>query len=149
MNHVTHPLTSADTSTFSPEISKFCYIKTYRYRLHFSTIFLILSAFLDSLKICLINLVITLMMWAKMATSDLLKITVFWNKSCDVITSVNDVTTNKFLSRDSSYIVNVFMWPKFGNCSISLGEVITKSWPEKMLFLRGGLGSSSVIWDWH
>ena len=22
-------------------------------------------------------------------------------------------------------------------------------WPEKLLFLKGGLGSSSIIWDWH
>ena len=31
MNHVTHPLSSADISIFSLEISKFCYIKKYRY----------------------------------------------------------------------------------------------------------------------
>ena len=37
MNHVTHPLTSADISILSSEISKFCYIKKYRYRLHFDT----------------------------------------------------------------------------------------------------------------
>ena len=36
-NHVTHPQTSADISIFSMEISKFYYIKKYRYRLHFST----------------------------------------------------------------------------------------------------------------
>ena len=35
MNHVTHPLSSAGISIFSPEISKFCYIKKYRYRLEF------------------------------------------------------------------------------------------------------------------
>ena len=32
MNHVTHPLSSADISIFSPESSKFCYIKKYNYR---------------------------------------------------------------------------------------------------------------------
>ena len=31
------PLSSADISIFSPEISKFCYIKKYRYSLHFDT----------------------------------------------------------------------------------------------------------------
>ena len=31
------PLNFADISIFSPEISKFCYIKKYGYRLHFST----------------------------------------------------------------------------------------------------------------
>ena len=59
-----------------------------------------------------------LMMSAKMATPGLLKATVFWNKVYDVIISVDDVTI-KILSRDSSFIVNVFMWPKFGNYSIS------------------------------
>ena len=37
INHVTHPLSSADISIFSPEISKFCYIKKYTYRLDFDT----------------------------------------------------------------------------------------------------------------
>ena len=35
INHVTHPLSSADISIFSPEINKFCYIKKYTYRLEF------------------------------------------------------------------------------------------------------------------
>ena len=66
------------------------------------------------------------MMPAKLATPGLLKITVFWNKGCDVEISVNDVT-NKFLSSDSNYTVDLFMWPKFGNSSISMREVITNS----------------------
>ena len=37
MNHVTHPLKSADIDTFLTKISKFCYVKKYRYRLHFDT----------------------------------------------------------------------------------------------------------------
>ena len=48
------------------------------------------------------------MMSTKLATPGLLKITVFWNKSYDVIISVDDVT-NKILSHDSNYIVDVFM----------------------------------------
>ena len=56
----------------------------------------------------------------------LLKITVFWNKGYDVITPVNDVTS-KILSRDSNDIADVFMWPKFGNSSTSMKEVITTS----------------------
>ena len=56
------------------------------------------------------------MMSAKMATPDFLK-------GYDVIVSVDDVT-NKILSRDSNYIVDVFMSPKFGNCSISMREVL-------------------------
>ena len=66
------------------------------------------------------------MMSAKMATPSLLKITIFWNKGYDVIISV-DYVTNKNLSRDSNHIVDVFMWPKFGNSSISMREVITTS----------------------
>ena len=42
-------------------------------------------------------------------------------------------------------------WPKFGNSSIPMREVIInfnfiKIWPEKPIFLRDGVGSSSVIW---
>ena len=66
------------------------------------------------------------MMSAKMATPGLLKITVFWNKSYDVVIPVGDVI-NTILSRDSNDIVDVFMWPKFGNCRISMREVITTS----------------------
>ena len=36
-NDVTHLLSSADISIFSSKISKFCYLKKYRYRLHFDT----------------------------------------------------------------------------------------------------------------
>ena len=66
------------------------------------------------------------MMSAKMATPGLLEKTVFWNKGYDVIISLDDVT-NKILSRDSIYILDMFMWPKFGNCTISMREVITNS----------------------
>ena len=63
------------------------------------------------------------MMSAKMATPALLKIKLFWNKGYDVIIYVHDVT-NKILSRDSNYVVDVVMTPKFGNFSISIKEVI-------------------------
>ena len=71
-------------------------------------------------------MVTILMMSAKMATPVLLKIKVFWNKGYDVTNSVNDVTS-KVLSRDSNYIVDVVMWPKFGNTIISMTEVIITS----------------------
>ena len=48
------------------------------------------------------------MMSAEMATPGLLKITVFWNKGYDVRISIDDVSNN-ILSRDSNYIVDVFM----------------------------------------
>ena len=66
------------------------------------------------------------MMSAKMASPGFLKIMIFWNKGYDVMISVDDVT-NKILSSDSNYIVDVFMWPKFVSCSISMREVITTS----------------------
>ena len=86
-----------------------------------------------------------------MAIPGLLKIVVFWNKGYDVIIPVHNVT-NKILSRDSNYIVDVVMWPKFGNTI--LWEKLSYLnfigiWPEKLLFLRGGLGSSSIKWKRH
>ena len=57
-----------------------------------------------------------------MATQGLLKTTVFWNKGYDVINPVHDVTRD--LSRDSNYIVDVVICPKFDNSSISMIEVI-------------------------
>ena len=63
------------------------------------------------------------MMSAKMATPALLKIKLLWNKGYDVIIYVHDVT-NKILSRDSNYVVDVVMTPKFGNFSISIKDVI-------------------------
>ena len=68
-------------------------------------------------------MVIILIMSAKMNTPGLLKATIFSNKGYDVITFVHDVT-NKFLSCNSNYIVDVVMRPKFGNSSISMKKVI-------------------------
>ena len=65
-------------------------------------------------------------MSAKMATPDLLKITVFWNKGYDTIIPVDEVT-NKISSRDSNYVVDVFMWPMFGNSNICMRKVIITS----------------------
>ena len=65
-------------------------------------------------------------MSAKMAMLVLLKIKLFWNKGYDFIISVPDVTS-KILSRDSNYIAEVVMLPKFGNFSISMIEVIITS----------------------
>ena len=62
----------------------------------------------------------------KMATHGLLKIKVFWKKGYDVIISVHD-DTNKILSDDLNHNVNTVMWPKSGNSSISVREVIIAS----------------------
>ena len=48
----------------------------------------------------------------------------FWSKGYDVAMFTHDVTDIN-LSRDSNYIVDVVMWPMFGNASISMREVIT------------------------
>ena len=49
-----------------------------------------------------------------------------WNKVYDVIISVYGVT-NKIYSCDSNYIVDVVMWPNFGNSSISMREIVIAS----------------------
>ena len=45
------------------------------------------------------------------------------------------------------------MRPKFDDSSIGMREVITTlillGFDQKTRFLRGGLGSSSIICDWH
>ena len=124
MNYVTHPLSSAYMGIFSPEISKFCYIKKYGYRLEFDIWFLIILTFLDFLNIVLINMVTISMISAKRATPGPLKIKIFWNKGYNVIISVHGVT-KKIVSLESNYIVDVVMWPNFGNSSVSIREVLS------------------------
>ena len=120
LNHVTQtPLSSADISIFSPEISKFCYIKKHRYRLHFNAWFLILLTFLESFLENFFNK-------HGYNFDDVRKMSVFWNKGYDLIIPAHGVT-NKILSRDSNYIVNVAMWSKFGNSSVFVREVFITS----------------------
>ena len=74
-----------------------------------------------------------LMMSPKLATLGLLNIKVFRSKSYDVILSIYDFANN-ILSSDSGYIVDLVMWPKFGNSSVSMREVVIKFykiWAEK------------------
>ena len=71
-------------------------------------VFLILLTVLESLVTALINMVTILMMSAKITTPGLLKIRAFWNNGYDVIISVYDVT-NKIISRDSNYTIDVIM----------------------------------------
>ena len=54
---------------------------------------------------------------SKMATLGLLKIKAFRNKGYDVISSVYNFM-NKNLSRNSNFIVDLVMWPKFGNLGL-------------------------------
>ena len=78
------------------------------------------------LRIIFVNMVTILTMSERMGTLGLLKVKVFWNNSYDVIIYDHDVT-NKIFSHESTYIVGVVMWPKFGNCSISMKEGIITS----------------------
>ena len=71
-------------------------------------------------------MVTILMMSAKLSSPALLKLMIFQNKGYDVIILEYEVT-NKILSRESNYVVDVGMWPTFGNCSISMRKVIITS----------------------
>ena len=66
------------------------------------------------------------MMSAKMATLDVLEIKVLQSKVYDVIIS-EDAVTNKILSRDSIFSVDIVLCLKSGDLSISLKEVIITS----------------------
>ena len=57
-------------------------------------------------------MVAILMMLAKLAALGHIEIKVTWKKDYGIIISTHDVT-NKILSRDSNYIVDVVIWPKF------------------------------------
>ena len=59
-------------------------------------------------------MVAILMMSAKLAALSLLKIKIFWNKGYDIVIYIH-VITNKILSRDSNYKVDVVIRPKFGD----------------------------------
>ena len=55
MNHVTHPMSRADFSNYSPEFNKFCKLKKKHVEIAFDTKFLVLLTFVESLKIVLIK----------------------------------------------------------------------------------------------
>ena len=69
----------------------------------------------------------------------------FWNNGYDVIIYVHEVT-NKISSRDSDYMLDMDIWPKFGNSSIS--RYFKRIWPEKKQFFEG-LTIWLTILDWH
>ena len=78
---MTHPFISADAIILLPEICKFCYIKKYRYVSQSLKIFFE-KAWLDHVKLCF--------------------------HDYDIIVCVCDIS-NKILSRESNYIVDVVM----------------------------------------
>ena len=63
------------------------------------------------------------MMSAKITTPGFLKIRVFWKKGYDVIIFCPWRHQQNFL-RDLHYTIDVAMWLKLGNWSISFGKVI-------------------------
>ena len=67
-----------------------------------------------------------LMISAKLVTPGLLKTKIFKNKGYDVTIVDHDVT-NKILSRDPNYMVDVVMRPKFGDSVVSMRKVIKTS----------------------
>ena len=69
---------------------------------------------------------VTILRSAKIASLELLKIKIIWNKDYDVINSVYDVT-NETLSVDSNHIIDVVVWLKFGNYSIPMRKRIIAS----------------------
>ena len=93
--------------------------------MHFNAWFLDLLTFSKSSNAVLKDMVDFFIMSAKLAALGLLKIKIFWNKGYDVIIYVYDVT--KILSLELNYILEVVMWPKFDNSSISMTETIMTS----------------------
>ena len=63
------------------------------------------------------------LMSAKLANPGLHKIKIFQNKCYEIIVVGYDMT-NKILSHDSDYIVDVAMWPKFGNSEVIISSLL-------------------------
>ena len=103
-----------------------------------------LLTFFESLKIFLINMVTIFMMSAKMTTLSFLEIKIFWDEDYGTIISVHDVT-NKILTCHSNYVVVSVMWPKFGNSSISVREVIMTS----ILYGFDQKFWPILVWPWN
>ena len=67
-----------------------------------------------------------LMMPSQLVALGLLKMKVFWNKGYNVIIFIYEAS-NKVLSRDANSTLDVIIWLKFGNSSISIREVFITS----------------------
>ena len=131
MNHVTYFFGSADISIFYWKLRSFALSRNADINCTLILLISISFNFFESSKIASIKMNTILMISAKMDTLGFLKqkvywSKVYWSKSYDVMISVHG-STNKILSCGSNYIVDVVMWRKFGNCSISMREVIKTS----------------------
>ena len=70
-------------------------------------------------------------------------------QSFDAIISIHD-TNFKVLSSSSNYIVDVVMWQNFDWFIVFMREVIITQILYKFeQKKRGGLSSSSIIWEWY
>ena len=70
-------------------------------------------------------------------------------QSFDAIISIHD-TNFKVLSSSSNYIIDVVMWQNFDWFIVFRREVIiTQILYEFEQKKRGGLSSSSIIWEWY
>ena len=70
-------------------------------------------------------------------------------QSFDAIISIHD-TNFKVLSSSSNYIVDVVMWQDFDWFIVFMREgIITQILYGFEQKKRGGLGSSSIIWEWY
>ena len=72
-------------------------------------------------------MVAILIISTKLVALGLLKVKIFWNKGYDIIISIHDVINQISSQILLYYITDLLMWPKFGNSSISMREVITTS----------------------
>ena len=86
--------------------------------------------FIDFSKVVIINMIVILIMSAKLAIPGLLKTKMFWNKGYDIIISVHDIT-DIILSRDLNHRVDAV--------SFNFNFNFIRIWPEKTIFLRSGL----------
>ena len=110
INQVTNPLNFAEISMFSLGISNFCYIKKFRWRLHFNIWFLIFFNVIESLKVVLINIVAILIKLEKLAPLGLLKRNIFLNKGYDVIIFLYDVTNKTWLKWHGRFVHATKVW---------------------------------------
>ena len=81
--------------------------------------------FIEHLQVVLINMIAILMIAAKLVSQISLKQRNFENKISSSFTCIRSIT--KILLRESNYISDVIMYPKFNIFSISLTEDITIS----------------------
>ena len=126
MDYMTQPLSSAAINFFFTGNQQILLYQEMQIYIAFWNIISNFFTLFESLKIVLINMVTILMISAKMANPGLLKIKVLWNIGYGVIIYFRDVT-NKLFSGESIYIVDVVMWPKFGNSSISTSNRMASS----------------------